>query len=146
MLSFIIPAYNEEQLLGRALTVLKEAARAAEETFEIVVVDDAFTDRTALIAQEHGARLIAVKKRQIAATRNAGAREARGDLFLFVDADTIVTEPDTRSRRSARRPKSRRWPFVVTPSLPKPRQAIREREAIRERGGPTWIRSRRQSQ
>lgn len=87
MISFIIPAYNEEQLLGRTLA----AARALPESFEIVVADDASTDRTAAIAREHGARVVAVAKRQIAGTRNAGAREATGDMLIFIDADTVVT-------------------------------------------------------
>jgi glycosyltransferase involved in cell wall biosynthesis len=91
MISFIIPAYNEEQLLGRTLTALNAAARALSQPFEIVVVDDASTDRTAAIAREHDARVLAVAHRQIAATRNAGARVAQGDRLIFVDADTIVT-------------------------------------------------------
>lgn len=91
MISFIIPAYNEEQLLGRTLTALTEAARGLGEPFEIVVADDASTDRTAEIACEHGARVVRVEHRQIAATRNAGAKAANGDMFVFIDADTVVT-------------------------------------------------------
>lgn len=88
MISFVIPAYNEEKLLGRTLTALNTAARTLDEPFEVVVVDDTSTDRTAAIAREQGARVISVKHRQIAATRNAGAREAQGDILFFVDADT----------------------------------------------------------
>jgi glycosyltransferase involved in cell wall biosynthesis len=92
VISFIIPAYNEEQLLGRTLTALTAAARALGQPFEIVVVDDASTDRTAAIAREHGARVVPVRHRQIAATRNAGARAANGEMFVFIDADTVVTD------------------------------------------------------
>jgi glycosyltransferase involved in cell wall biosynthesis len=91
MISFIIPAYNEEQLLGRTLTALTEAARALRQPFEVVVVDDASTDRTAAIARDHGAQVVSVEHRQIAATRNAGARVAIGVMFVFIDADTVVT-------------------------------------------------------
>ena len=91
MISFIIPAYNEEQLLGRTLTALTAAATTLGRPFEILVVDDASTDRTAAIAREHGARVIPVAYRQIAATRNAGAREANGEMLVFIDADTVVT-------------------------------------------------------
>ena len=92
MISFIIPAYNEEQLLGRTLAVLGAAVRVLGQPFEIVVVDDASTDGTAAIAREHGARVVPVECRQIAATRNAGARAANGDMLVFIDADTVVTD------------------------------------------------------
>jgi glycosyltransferase involved in cell wall biosynthesis len=91
MVSFVIPAFNEELLLGRTLCAPNEAARASGHPFEVVVVDDGSTDRTATLAREHGARVIAVNHRQIAATRNAGAREATGEMLIFVDADTIVS-------------------------------------------------------
>jgi glycosyltransferase involved in cell wall biosynthesis len=96
MISFIVPAYNEERLLGATLDALHAAGRAVGERYELVVADDASTDRTALIAQRHGALLVSVAHRQIAATRNSGAREAHGELFVFVDADTIVNEAVVR--------------------------------------------------
>jgi glycosyltransferase involved in cell wall biosynthesis len=92
MISFIIPAYNEEQLLGRTLTALNATGRALGQEFEVVVADDASTDDTAAIARELGARVVSVKHRQIAATRNAGAKVANGEMFVFIDADTVVTE------------------------------------------------------
>ena len=91
MISFIVPAHNEENLLGRTLAAIRGAAGPLGLPFEIVVADDSSTDRTSAIARECGARVVAVRNRQIAATRNAGAREARGDLLVFVDADTLVT-------------------------------------------------------
>lgn len=90
MISFIVPAYNEERYLARTLAALHEAARALGEPYEIVVADDASSDGTADLALRHGARLVRVSHRQISATRNAGARQARGDRFVFVDADTVV--------------------------------------------------------
>ncbi len=91
LISFVIPAWNEEALLGRTLASLSAAAQALTIPSEIVVADDASTDNTAQIAQAHGARVVQVNHRQISATRNAGARAARGDLLIFVDADTLVT-------------------------------------------------------
>jgi glycosyltransferase involved in cell wall biosynthesis len=90
MISFIVPAHNEAQLLGATLASLRDAAAGARQACEIVVVDDASTDATAQIAERHGARVIRVEHRQIAATRNAGAHAAHGDLLVFVDADTLV--------------------------------------------------------
>jgi glycosyltransferase involved in cell wall biosynthesis len=90
MISFIVPAYNEEPLLGATLEALHTAGHALGEPYELIVVDDASTDGTAAVAQRHGATLVGVAHRQIAATRNSGARAATGDRFIFVDADTIV--------------------------------------------------------
>lgn len=90
MISLIIPAYNEEALLAGTLRALRAAADAAGVPYEIIVVDDGSTDRTAEIARTEGARVVAVTLRNIGATRNAGARVAAGDLLVFVDADTLV--------------------------------------------------------
>jgi glycosyltransferase involved in cell wall biosynthesis len=89
-ISIIVPAYNEEALLGATLRALDEARRTLAEPSEIIVVDDGSTDRTGDIAAAGGARVVRVQLRQIAGARNAGARAARGDLLVFVDADTIV--------------------------------------------------------
>lgn len=101
MISFIVPAYNEELLIGRSLASIHAAARACGLEHELIVVDDASTDRTAEIAREHAARVISVQKRHIAAVRNCGAREARGDLFVFVDADTWINPAVVRDIRAA---------------------------------------------
>ena len=97
MISFIVPAYNEQALIGRTLDALNRAATSIGETYEIVVADDSSNDQTAEIAEARGARVTRVNVRQIAATRNAGAREAVGDRFIFVDADTVVSEAVVRS-------------------------------------------------
>jgi glycosyltransferase involved in cell wall biosynthesis len=97
MISFIVPAYNEERLLGANLDALHAAGRVVHEHYELVVVDDGSTDGTALVAQRHGARVVSVAHRQIAATRNSGAQAATGDVFIFVDADTIVNEAVVRA-------------------------------------------------
>ncbi len=96
MLSIVVPAHDEELLIGRTLAALQEAGAALGGPFEIVVVDDASTDRTAAIAHDHGARVVTVAHRQISATRNAGARAGVGDMLLFVDADTVVSPAAVR--------------------------------------------------
>src|SRR5258705_7113095 len=90
MTSFIIPAHNEEAWVGRCLSAIRSALESVGTAHEIIVVDDGSTDGTSSIARQHGARVFRVEHRHIAATRNAGAREARGNLLFFVDADTLV--------------------------------------------------------
>src|SRR5262252_6736438 len=92
MISFIVPAYNEESLIGRTLAALADVGHNLAEPYEIVVADDDSSDRTAAIAEERGARVVKARHRQIAATRNEGARESSGDKLFFVDADTVVNQ------------------------------------------------------
>ena len=97
MISFVVPAHNEAKLLGRTLAALSASARTVGEPWEVIVVDDASTDRTAEVGAAHGARVVVVNHRQIAATRNAGARAAAGEVLCFVDADTVVTAGAVRA-------------------------------------------------
>ena len=101
MISFIIPAHNEEQLIADALRAIRAAAAAIGDAYELVVVDDASSDRTAEIARAEGARVERVGYRQISRTRNAGARVASGDRLIFVDADTIISEQVVRAALAA---------------------------------------------
>ncbi|MEX2219276.1 MAG: glycosyltransferase [Phycisphaerales bacterium] len=96
-LSVVIPAHNEETLLPRTLAALAGSIAAARAdpalgltAAEVIVVDDASTDRTGAIAAGAGARVVRIDRRQISASRNAGARAALGDALVFVDADTVV--------------------------------------------------------
>lgn len=91
MLSFIVPAYNEEYELPGALAAIRAAAEASGQLFEIIVVDDASTDATPEIAKAAGAVVVSVHFRHIAAARNAGAHAARGEIFFFVDADSAIS-------------------------------------------------------
>ena len=97
MLSFIVPAHNEEAFIRQTLRAIDAAARGSGVAFEIVVVDDASTDRTAAVAAAQGARIVGADVRQIAAVRNIGARAAFGDVLFFVDADTIVSPEVVRA-------------------------------------------------
>ena len=90
MISFIIPAHNEEHELPATLAAIRAAASGLQQMWEIIVVNDASTDSTPQIVEEAGARIVSINRRQIAAARNAGARTAQGEHLFFVDADTRI--------------------------------------------------------
>jgi glycosyltransferase involved in cell wall biosynthesis len=97
MISFIIPAHNEEAWVGQCVSAIRSGAESLGEAHEIIVVDDASSDATASLARREGAQVIRVEHRHIAATRNAGAQHAHGDILFFVDADTLTNAPAIRS-------------------------------------------------
>src|SRR5687768_13415887 len=97
MISFVVPAYNEAFEIERCLSSIFNSAQKLNQPFEVVVVNDASTDRTRPIAEAAGARVVDVHLRKISAVRNAGARAAKGDVFFFVDADTQISEPLLRA-------------------------------------------------
>ncbi len=101
MISFIVPAHNEERLLGRTLVGIHDAVAGIGQLYEVIVVDDASTDLTSAIATQHGARIERVDYRQISRTRNAGARLASGDPLIFVDADTVISSRVLRGTMEA---------------------------------------------
>lgn len=88
--SLIVPAYNEAAFLPRLLRSAHRARRRYRgglNEIEIVVADNRSEDGTAEIARRMGCRVTRAEKRNIAAVRNAGARAARGAVFVFTDAD-----------------------------------------------------------
>jgi glycosyltransferase involved in cell wall biosynthesis len=97
MISFIVPAHNEEAWVGRCVSAIRNGAESLGEPHEIIVLDDASSDATASIARQQGAQVVRVEHRQIAATRNTGARQAHGDILFFVDADTLTNAPAIQS-------------------------------------------------
>ena len=101
LISFIVPAYNEEVMIGATVRMLRASASALGGPYEVLVVDDESTDATADVARANGASVLPVKLRQISAVRNAGARTARGELLVFVDADTLVPQNVLRAMLDA---------------------------------------------
>jgi glycosyltransferase involved in cell wall biosynthesis len=85
MLSVIIPTLNEEKYLPRLLNSL---AQQTYTDYEIIIADAGSTDGTRAMAIQHGCRV--VPGGRPAQGRNAGARCARGDYLLFLDADVTV--------------------------------------------------------
>ena len=89
--SVIIPAFNEEQLLGESLRQVNAAMTAfARRNWptELIVCDNNSTDRTAEVARAAGANVVFEPVNQIGRARNRGAEAATGDWLIFVDDDT----------------------------------------------------------
>ncbi len=93
-LSVIVPAFNEEAYIGATLESIEEAAArlraSAGAEVEIIVVDNNSSDGTAAAARGMGAKVIGEPVQGIARARNAGARQATGEVLVFVDADVLV--------------------------------------------------------
>ena len=90
-LSVVIPAFNEERCIGACLrAVIKEAAFSGCET-EIVVVNNASTDRTGAVAACFpGVKVVNEPRKGLSMARQRGYQESRGDLIANVDADCLM--------------------------------------------------------
>ena len=94
MISFIIPTLSEEAVIEKILMNLKQYTGNAQ----IIVSDGGSHDRTAEIARRYTEDVLVYrgeKRQTIAGGRNAGAAIARGEYFVFLDADTHIPDPDT---------------------------------------------------
>ena len=90
-ISVIIPAFNEERLLGATLAEVRAslgAFAAHRWETELIVCDNNSTDRTAEVALAAGSKVVFEPINQIARARNCGAAAATGDWLLFIDADS----------------------------------------------------------
>lgn len=87
--SVIIPTLNEELYLRDSLETI---TNQSEHNFEILVVDACSDDETRKIAVQMGARVILCERRNAGAQRNLGARVAKENIIVFIDADTKVSE------------------------------------------------------
>lgn len=92
-ISVIIPALNEEENIGFALTSVLEG-----NPFQVVVIDGGSTDRTVDIARSYdGVTVTVSEKRGRSKQMNEGARMCSGDIFLFLHADSTLPDGWSRS-------------------------------------------------
>jgi glycosyltransferase involved in cell wall biosynthesis len=95
-LSVIVPAWNEEKYIGRAIDSLRHAVQVYGRkrgcSAEIIVVDNNSQDKTGAVAYEHGAKVVVEPVNNIGKARNTGVKAARGKYIAFCDADNEVTE------------------------------------------------------
>jgi glycosyltransferase involved in cell wall biosynthesis len=86
-ISVIIPAHNEEAYLGRTLDAVNQQAHAS---FEVIVVANGCQDQTAAVALDRCDRLVVLSDKSLGVARNLGAKLARGEMLMFLDADTLL--------------------------------------------------------
>lgn len=88
-ISIIIPAYNSEKTVGKAIESLLSQNFPADK-YEIIVVDNCSKDKTVNIVKGYPARIVTCRKRGSYSARNEGARYAKGEILAFTDADCEV--------------------------------------------------------
>ena len=87
LVSVIIPTLNEERYIEDCLKSLK---KQSFKNYEIIVSDGLSTDNTVKIAKKYTKNIISSKDKGIGDGRNKGAKIAKGEILLFMDADTTV--------------------------------------------------------
>jgi len=86
MISVVVPALNEEEWI---VSCLKSLTTQSDHVYELIVVGGESSDRTVDLAEQYAHKVI-VYKCPAGAARNRGARSFRGEIFAFMDADTIA--------------------------------------------------------
>ncbi len=87
MLSIIIPAHNEENYVAACLQSIKQQSFS---DYEVIVVCDSCTDKTPTIAKKYTKKIFEIKKKNVSTARNYGANKAKGDVLVFLDADSTI--------------------------------------------------------
>jgi glycosyltransferase involved in cell wall biosynthesis len=90
--SIVIPAHNEEQFIEVCIKSIFGQCTSFNINPEVIVVLNRCTDRTGEIAARLGAKLINGDSRNLAKISNAGIKNAKGDIIITIDADSIITK------------------------------------------------------
>jgi len=90
LVSILIPAYNVENYVGRAI---ESALNQTYKNIEVIIVDDGSIDKTAEVVKKYlgdkRVRYIYQENKKLAGARNTGMRNAKGEYFAMLDADDI---------------------------------------------------------
>lgn len=90
--SFIIPALNEELLIGRCINAIKREVELTGIDAEIIVVDNGSTDATVCVASIKGAKVEIERRRGIHAAKARGLKIAKYPVIATIDADCMIRE------------------------------------------------------
>lgn len=87
-ITVLIPVLNEEKSIGQVIDDVKKVMDAQDKEYEILVVDDGSTDRTAEISKGKGARVVShPRNRGTGAARTTGVINSKGELIVMIDGD-----------------------------------------------------------
>ena len=87
-LSVIVPAHNEEDYIEKTLISI---TNSSYKNYELIVVCDSCSDRTAEISKKYTQKVYSVDYKNTSQTRNYGASKGNGGIIVFSDADTICS-------------------------------------------------------
>lgn len=90
MISFVIPAFNEESLVADCILAIRIDAYGRE--YEIIVSDNNSTDNTAEIARSYGATVVTEAHKGVTRARQAGLNATKYDIVAFIDADNRIPQ------------------------------------------------------
>ena len=95
LVSIVLPTLDGERDLERLLPGL--AGQELDAELELVAIDSESSDRTRALLEAAGARVLSVPRAEFqhGATRNRAAREARGELLVFLSQDAVPRDPTT---------------------------------------------------
>lgn len=89
-ISFVVPAYNEQELIGRCLRSIVNECDANQVDYDLIVVDNNSTDLTAAIALLYHCRVIPEYEKGVTRARQTGFKHALHDVVAFIDADNML--------------------------------------------------------
>lgn len=87
----LIPAHNEEKYITKCLDSIAAASDQYAKQVEVIVVLNRCTDRTEEIAQSYNCVVLHDDRKNLSQIRNAGAKAARGEILVTIDADSLMT-------------------------------------------------------
>lgn len=91
LVSIVIPCFNEEENIKETLRAIYISFSGSVVPFEVVVVDNLSVDNSVDIAEAHGARIVSSRAKTVAGVRNEGVGAAQGNIFIFLDADIVLS-------------------------------------------------------
>lgn len=129
-ISFVIPAYNEEDYIGDCLKSVKQELINKQIESEIIVVNNASSDKTEEIAKSfEGVKVVYEAQKGLVPARNAGYKASSGDIIANIDADTKLTKGwvDTVIKEFGKDPKlaALSGPFIYHDVSKKMRRIVR---------------------